>query len=127
MTDAALDTGGAALQPQPLVDERPWGRFHRYTHNERSTVKIITVEAGASLSLQRHQSRDEWWVVLDDGLLIQVGEDTVEASAGEEFFVPRGVVHRVSGGRTGGRFLEIALGHFDEDDIERLDDCYGRT
>jgi hypothetical protein len=36
-------------------------------------------------------------------------------------------VHHVSGGRSGGRFLEVALGKSDEDGIERLDDAYGRT
>ena len=109
-----------------VVDHRPWGNFRQYTLNEPSTVKIITVTAGESLSLQRHEHRDELWVVLDDGLLIEVNDTTTEASAGDEFFVPRGAVHRVSGGSTGGRFLEVAFGRFDEQDIERLEDRYGR-
>jgi mannose-6-phosphate isomerase len=113
-------------RPDVLVDERPWGNFRQYTLNEPSTVKIITVTAGESLSLQRHEHRDELWVVLDDGLLIEVDGTTTEAGAGDEFFVPRGAVHRVAGGDTGGRFLEVAFGRFDEQDIERLEDRYGR-
>ena len=116
------------VDPRPgvVVDHRPWGNFRQYTLNEPSTVKIITVTAGESLSLQRHEHRDELWVVLDDGLLIEVDGTTTEASAGDEFFVPRGSVHRVAGGTAGGRFLEVAFGRFDEQDIERLEDRYGR-
>jgi mannose-1-phosphate guanylyltransferase/mannose-6-phosphate isomerase len=113
-------------RPDVLVDERPWGNFRQYSLNEPSTVKIITVTAGESLSLQRHEHRDELWIVLDDGLVIEVDGTTTQASAGDEFFVPRGAVHRVAGGSTGGRFLEVAFGRFDEQDIERLEDRYGR-
>jgi mannose-6-phosphate isomerase len=107
-------------------DRRPWGRFRRYTHGAATTVKLITVDAGEALSLQRHQHRDELWVVLDPGLQVQIGDEVVVAAAGDEFLIPRGTVHRVVGGAAPGRFLEIAFGTFDEGDIERLDDRYGR-
>lgn len=113
-------------RPNVVEDRRPWGGLRRYTHNEPSTVKIITVDADESLSLQRHRHRDEFWVVLDEGLVVEIDGESVRAVAGAEFFVPRGAVHRVSGGTKGGRFLEIAFGEFDESDIERLDDRYGR-
>ncbi|TVR27818.1 MAG: mannose-6-phosphate isomerase [Nitriliruptor sp.] len=109
-----------------VVDHRPWGNFRQYTLNEPSTVKIITVVAGESLSLQRHEHRDELWIALDDGLLFEIDGTTTQASTGDEFFVTRGAVHRVAGGDHGGRFLEVAFGHFDEQDIERLEDRYGR-
>jgi hypothetical protein len=34
---------------------------------------------------------------------------------------------RVTGGTGGTVFLEIAFGDFDENDITRLEDCYGRA
>ena len=110
-----------------VIDERPWGRFRQYTANEPTTVKLVTVEREQSLSLQRHQHRDELWVIIDDGLEIEIDGKRRVARAGDEVYIPRGVTHRVSGGATGGRFMEIAFGEFDEDDIERLDDAYGRT
>lgn len=113
-------------RPDVVVDDRPWGNFRQYSLNEPSTVKIITVHAGEALSLQRHEHRDELWIVLDDGLLVEIDGTTTQASTGDEFFVPRGAVHRVAGGTTGGRFLEVAFGRFDEQDIERLEDRYGR-
>ncbi len=110
-----------------VVDERPWGRFRQYTDNEPTTVKLITVAAGQSLSLQRHRHRDELWIVLDPGLQVEIDGELQVADVDEEFFIPRGTTHRISGGDAPGRFVEIAFGEFDETDIERLEDRYGRT
>jgi mannose-6-phosphate isomerase len=107
-------------------EDRPWGRFRQFAHNEVCTVKIITVAAGGILSLQRHQTRDELWVVIDPGLRIEVGDVVAEPVAGEEFFIPRGTVHRLSSAGPAGRILEVAFGVFDEQDIERLQDVYDR-
>ncbi|MBW3658181.1 MAG: phosphomannose isomerase type II C-terminal cupin domain [Actinobacteria bacterium] len=109
------------------TDERPWGRFTRYAFNERCTVKIIEVEAGGVLSLQRHARRDELWVALDPGLTFVIDDDELSPSVGEPHLVPAGSVHRVRAGDASGRFLEVAFGEFDEDDIERLEDAYGRS
>jgi mannose-6-phosphate isomerase len=110
-----------------LVDHRPWGGFRQYTRNQTTTVKLIEVAPGQRLSLQRHTHRDELWVVLDDGLEVRIGDRTVTAARGDEFLIPRGTLHRVAAGPTGGRFVEVCFGYFDEDDIERLEDAYGRS
>jgi mannose-6-phosphate isomerase len=109
-----------------VEDHRPWGRFRRYTHGEESTVKLITVDAGQELSLQRHEHRDELWIVLDPGLRVRLGDEVIDADPGDEFFIPRGTLHRASGGERPARFVEVAFGRFDEQDIERFDDRYGR-
>jgi mannose-6-phosphate isomerase len=111
-----------------VVDHRPWGYFRRYTLNEPTTVKLIEVEAGQTLSLQRHRDRDELWIVLDDSLEIEIDGETIRADRNQEFFIPRGTTHRVRATEErGGRFVEVAFGEFDEDDIERLEDRYGRS
>ena len=48
-----------------FVAERPWGHFQQFVSNEQVTVKIITVQPGHRLSLQRHDHRGEMWQVLD--------------------------------------------------------------
>ncbi|HEU5156253.1 MAG TPA: phosphomannose isomerase type II C-terminal cupin domain [Streptosporangiaceae bacterium] len=115
-------------EPNVIVDERPWGKFERYCLNEPVTVKIITVEPGHQLSLQLHRHRDELWVTLDDGLIVEIDDQTSHAKAGDRFFVRRGQKHRVASpqDRTV-RFLEVAFGDFAETDIERLADDYGRV
>lgn len=119
----------ATRDPRPyfVTDERPWGQFLRLTVNQQSTVKIITVWPGQRLSLQRHQHRDELWIVLDVPLAVEIDGRSWVAEVGEEIWIPRRTTHRVaSTSELLGRLLEIAFGTFDEEDIERLDDDYDR-
>lgn len=111
-----------------VEDVRPWGRFRRFTHNQLSTVKVITVDPGRQLSLQRHQGRDELWVVLDEGLEITLGDRKLRPAVGEEIVIERGTRHRLAAiGPRPARVLEVAFGRFDEEDIERFEDDYGRV
>ena len=110
-----------------FVEERPWGRFQQFVANRPVTVKTITVEPGQRLSLQRHEHREEMWHVLDGCADVHVAGDERTLVAGELLVVPRGAVHRLgNSGTEVVRVLEIAFGHFDEDDIERLEDDYTR-
>jgi len=112
---------------EKIVDFRPWGKFTRYTLNQKSTVKIIEVKPRERLSVQRHKDRDELWVPLDDGLSALIGEETIRMIPDREYFIPKGTIHSIENlSISHCRFLEIAFGHFDEDDIERLEDKYGR-
>lgn len=114
-------------RPAVVVDERPWGGFEQLTKNQPSTVKVITVEPGKRLSLQRHEHRDELWVALDDDLRVEVGGQVRVVGRGEKAWIPRGVTHRLGNqGSSPGRILEIAFGEFDEGDIERLEDDFSR-
>jgi mannose-6-phosphate isomerase len=106
---------------------RPWGSFERFTLNEPSTVKIITVSPNQELSLQQHAHRDEEWHILEGSGVVTVGEQKTETHAGDTFKVMRGQKHRVAGGADGLVFLEISYGQFDEDDIKRFEDRYGRA
>ncbi|MDR2697350.1 MAG: phosphomannose isomerase type II C-terminal cupin domain [Holophagales bacterium] len=117
-------------RPQTLHVEKPWGSFDQYALNTPCTVKIITCEPGESLSLQKHAHRDEIWVALDDGVVVDLDDKTIYPLKGQEIWLQRGSVHRlrceVSTGQPV-RVLEISLGDFDENDIERLEDSYGRV
>lgn len=108
-------------------EERPWGNFERFTLNEKTTVKIITVNEGESISLQTHENRDEFWRVIKGSGVIRIGNKDNEAREGDSFFCPRSSEHRVTGGVGGTVFLEIAFGDFNEGDIKRLEDRYGRN
>ena len=107
--------------------ERPWGGFQQFVSNEQVTVKIITVQPGHRLSLQKHEHRGEMWTVLDGPMDITVGERTWVAQPGEVIWAPSAELHRMgNSGDAPARILEVAFGHFDEDDIERLEDDYTR-
>ena len=123
------DTTQARRDPRAEVieDTRPWGRFEQFTHNEVSTVKLITVAPGQRLSLQVHEHRDELWVVTRGPVTAQVGDEVSTVGVGERVWIPRGVNHRLGNeGTEEGKVLEVAFGTFDEADIERLEDDYSR-
>ena len=110
-----------------IEDVRPWGKFRRFPHADVSSVKIITVEPGGRLSLQYHEGRAEFWVILDPGLEVTLGNRVWVAAPDEEFVVPRRTVHRVRNvGDRAARVMELWLGPSTEEDIVRLSDDYRR-
>ena len=79
------------------------------------------------MSLQRHKHRDEFWKVLSGSPNIIVGEKAVAAKAGDQFEIPRETNHRVESPSDDVEILEISRGEFDENDIVRVEDKYGRA
>ncbi|MGW5237795.1 phosphomannose isomerase type II C-terminal cupin domain [Monashia sp. NPDC004114] len=121
------DLGNRNPTKDIFVAERPWGQFQQFVSNEQVTVKIITVQPGHRLSLQRHDHRGEMWQVLDVPIDVTVDDRSWCAQRGETVWVPRGSTHRMgNSGDQPGRLLEVGFGHFDEADIERLQDDYAR-
>jgi mannose-1-phosphate guanylyltransferase/mannose-6-phosphate isomerase/mannose-1-phosphate guanylyltransferase/mannose-6-phosphate isomerase len=110
-----------------VEDIRPWGKFRRFPHEDGGAVKIITVEPGGRLSLQYHDGRAEFWVVLDPGLEVTVGDRVWLAAANEEILIPRRAPHRMRNvGQAPARVMEIWIGRSAESDIVRLSDDYDR-
>ncbi len=108
-------------------EERPWGNFRQFTHNENSTVKIITVKSLEVLSLQSHTKRSEFWKVVAGSGFVDIDGVRHEAKEGDEFEIPLGAKHRMGAGENGLKIVEIATGDFDESDIVRYEDKYGRA
>ncbi len=110
-----------------FLEQRPWGTFEQFTLNESSTVKIITVECGQAFSLQKHNHRSEFWKILSGEGFITHGETKEPLEVNKSYFLPEGTLHRIEATTSPVVFLEIAFGTFDETDIERLEDNYGRS
>ncbi len=106
---------------------RPWGKFRSFPRGQAGSIKIITVEAGQALSLQYHQKRSEFWIVLDEGLEVTAGNRVWQPGKDEEIYIPRKTPHRIRNvGKKPARIMEIWIGKSEESDIIRLDDEYGR-
>jgi mannose-6-phosphate isomerase-like protein (cupin superfamily) len=110
-------------------DRRPWGGYEVLSDEPTHKVKRLTVEPGQRLSYQRHAHRAEhWFVVGGGGVVILDGRERTVAP-GDAIDVPIGAAHRIAS--TGAEplvFIEVQHGtSFAEDDIERLDDDYGRS
>ena len=118
------------IRPKTTHVDKPWGFFDQYALNAVCTVKILTCNPGQGLSLQRHSHRDELWIVLDDGAIVELDGKCLYPKKGEEIWIPSGSLHRLRCNDTAGvplRILEVSYGEFDENDIERLNDEYGRA
>lgn len=106
---------------------RPWGTFTTYAHNEQVTVKILTINPEEQLSVQYHDRRSEYWHVISGaGDVLQRGV-WQPCVAGDEFVIEQGQQHSLRAGTQPLVVLEIARGDFDEDDIVRVSDVYGRA
>jgi mannose-1-phosphate guanylyltransferase len=112
-----------------ISDERPWGRFERFTLNQPSTVKLVYIEAGKRLSLQYHNKRTEFWKVVKGPVEVRIKDKVRILQSGETTVIPEQAVHRLVGlpNVKEAIVLEISYGEFDEADIVRLDDDYHRV
>ena len=116
------------FKEQIIEDIRPWGKFRSYPYKYARNIKIITVNPGAILSLQYHNLRSEFWIALDNGFKITIGEVVRELKKNEEVFIPKKMPHRLKCiGKEPARIMELWLGDSDESDIVRLQDDYGRV
>lgn len=109
-------------------DTRPWGRWLVVDVGPGFVVKRITVRPGQRLSLQRHRHREEHWIVVAGTAQVVLGEESFVLEAGGTARIPVGGTHRIANpGMVDVVFIEVQRGALlTEDDIERLDDAYGR-
>ncbi len=112
---------------KPFTIERPWGQFRQLTHNSPSTIKVHRVNPGEETSWQSHTKRTEFWHIVSGGGIILVEDKKYNVVPGDEHSAPLGAKHRWMAGPSGMILVEVATGDFDEEDIIRYEDKYGRA
>lgn len=107
---------------------RPWGFYEILADKINHKVKRITVYSNKRLSLQRHKYRDEHWYIIYGNGVVTNDDDKINVSSGISVDIKRGAAHRIENkGAEDLIFIEIQTGeYFGEDDIERLEDDFGR-
>ena len=110
-------------------EERPWGYFCVLADDEQHKLKRIVVYPGKRLSLQRHRHRDEHWTIVSGEARMTVDGREFTLQRGQSVDIPRGAFHRVlNPGESELVIVEIQTGDsFDENDIERVEDDFGRA
>ena len=108
--------------------DKPWGHELIWAHTERYVGKILVIEAGRRLSLQRHLVKDESILVSSGRLRLELEDDdgTVgveELGPGEHRHVPIGRIHRYEAIE---RCTLIEVSTPELDDVVRLEDDFGR-
>lgn len=108
---------------------RPWGSYDSVDVGGRFQVKHISVKPGAQLSLQMHHHRAEHWVVVSGTAQVTCDEKTFLLTENQSTYIPITSVHRLANpGKIPLEIIEVQSGSYlGEDDIERLEDVYGRT
>jgi mannose-1-phosphate guanylyltransferase/mannose-6-phosphate isomerase len=107
---------------------RPWGHYQSLEAGDGFLVKLMCVKPRAKLSLQRHRHRAEHWVVVAGAARVTRGDEIVTVETNQSTYIPVGMKHRLENpGDSLLRVIEVQTGsRLSEDDIERLDDVYGR-
>ena len=112
-----------------LFEERPWGSFTILDEGENYKVKRLEVLPGKRLSYQRHSRRSEHWFVVRGTAKVTLNDSEILVRTGEALDIPVGAAHRIENGPDGENvvLIETQTGdYFDQGDIERLDDAFGR-
>ena len=107
---------------------RPWGSYDSVESGERYQVKRLSVNPGASMSLQLHHHRAEHWIVVSGTARITRNEEVFLLEENESTFIPLGAKHRIENpGKIPLHIIEVQSGSYlGEDDIVRFEDRYGR-
>lgn len=123
MTDAR-DMAGS----QGRRVEKPWGHEQIWALTERYVGKILVIETGKRLSLQRHEVKDESILVRAGRLRLYLEDDggvirETELGPGEHRRIPTGRIHRFEAIE---RCELIEVSTPELDDVVRLEDDFGR-
>ena len=113
---------------EPIRVDKPWGWELRFARTERYAGKVLFVRAGAQLSLQRHERKDEAFLVHEGTLDLVLGRGAESRVArlgkGESWHLPPGTVHRFRA-VTDCLLFEVSTPELE--DVVRLEDDYGRA
>jgi len=109
-------------------DHRPWGYYRVLSDETDHKVKRIVVYPGKRLSLQRHRLRAEHWFIVSGEALVIRDREQIPLSRGEAVDIPKGALHRIENTKSEPVvFIEVQTGtYFGQDDIERIEDDFGR-
>jgi len=107
---------------------KPWGHELIWAHTDRYVGKILVIETGRRLSLQKHERKDESILVLSGRLELTLEDDegrivVEELGPGDRRRVRTGRIHRYAAVE---RCELIEVSTPELDDVVRLEDDFGR-
>jgi mannose-1-phosphate guanylyltransferase/mannose-6-phosphate isomerase len=111
-----------------VTEHRPWGSYTILEKGENYQVKRVTVLPGKRLSLQLHHYRNEHWVVVKGIGAATLDDKVLALHPNQSVYISKLSKHRMANpGETLLEFIEVQTGeYFEEDDIVRFEDDFGR-
>lgn len=121
--------GGGYFVPRDIARiPKPWGYELIFAKTDRYVGKILHVNAGASLSLQYHEVKDETLYLIAGRIRLLLRspdeERTVIMQIGEAYHIPPLLIHQMEG-LEDSDIVEVSTPELQ--DVIRLDDRYGRA
>lgn len=109
--------------------KKPWGSYQNLLNEEYTKVKKIVVKPGEAPSYQYHFKRSEVWIIVKGKAEIKIDDVIMQHHVGDIIKIPKEASHQVTNvGDDDLVFVEVQLGEsFEEEDIVRLEDRYGRV
>ena len=108
----------------PKLVEKPWGREIWWAHEDRYAGKVLIVNRGHVLSLQKHEVKKETLYLQSGRVIFHLNGTDYTMEAGSSITVNPGDVHRMEA-LEDVVFLEVSTPELD--DVIRLEDRYGRV
>ena len=109
---------------EPRIVDKPWGREVWYAHTDRYAGKVLEVDEGHVLSLQKHEVKHETLYLQSGRMAFTLGDDVFEWLPGQCVEIPPDTVHRMEALEYS-VILEVSTPELD--DVVRLEDRYGRA
>ncbi len=112
--------------------EKPWGHYISLYEGELPydliQIKTLTVLKDQRLSLQSHQHRKEYWLVVSGNATVELENTKRDYFIGELITILPNQLHRLSNNYTDPVVVvEVQTGRYlGEDDITRYEDDYNR-
>ncbi len=108
--------------------DKPWGHELIWAHTDRYVGKVLVIEAGKRLSLQKHLVKDESILVREGRMRLYLEDDDGVVRAqilgpGDHRHVATGRIHRYEAIE---RCEVIEVSTTELDDVVRLEDDFGR-
>ena len=108
------------------ITRKPWGYFQDLVEEKgKWHLKVIVIKKGSRLSLQRHEKRSEFWVVVHGKIRTEKGATRRVLKVGDTVAIKKKEKHRIEA-LSDSEVIEITFGIHNEKDITRLEDDYGR-
>jgi len=107
---------------------KPWGHELIWAHTDRYVGKVLVIEQGRRLSLQKHEVKDESIFVVAGRLRLHLEDDdgvvrVQELGPGQHRRVRTGRIHRYEAIERS-EIMEVSTPELD--DVIRLEDDFGR-
>ncbi len=102
---------------------RPWGNYKILEESKNTIVRKVVIYPGNKLTMQKHKSRNETWVVSSGCAEAVVESKKTKLTKYQSLIIPKGSKHSISNPYDNDLvFIETQVGEYlGEDDIERYD------